>query len=45
VNLKVLAISDHDKYEWVSTGVLTDYRLAQADLPIAEALLVKESTT
>lgn len=34
-----IALSVHDKYEWVKVGHLLDYKLSPADIPIAEWII------
>ena len=31
-------LTDHDKYHWVDTALIKDYNLAEADIPLLEAI-------
>ncbi|WP_109852844.1 (deoxy)nucleoside triphosphate pyrophosphohydrolase [Aquimarina sp. AU58] len=34
-------LTDHDRYEWIEPNELLDWKLAPADIPIAQELIIK----
>lgn len=36
-------LTDHDKYEWIEPNKLLDWKLAPADIPIAEELITNKN--